>query len=91
MIVFYFLSQIWDLADPDGKGFLDKQVEQNSRRSALLIACGRTLDLDLVFSLMFLFVGVLCRSEAGGLCTERSGGLTHKSESHNPPSKIRTC
>lgn len=28
ILLFVFVSpQIWDLADPDGKGFLDKQVE----------------------------------------------------------------
>lgn len=27
VLFFLFLLQIWDLADPDGKGFLDKQVK----------------------------------------------------------------
>lgn len=26
----FFLLQIWDLADPDGKGYLDKQVKKKS-------------------------------------------------------------
>uniref|UniRef100_A0A9J8DBN9 Epidermal growth factor receptor pathway substrate 15-like 1a n=1 Tax=Cyprinus carpio carpio TaxID=630221 RepID=A0A9J8DBN9_CYPCA len=56
------LGKIWDLADPDGKGFLDKQVK--------LSEFIRSSNWMLTSTLCGSFSGILRCSTSRGLCTE---------------------
>lgn len=63
--IVFIVFQIWDLADPDGKGYLDKQVGTWS----IIIKCFIDVTYAFLINLKscFLSVGKLCKiHEYGG-------------------------